>query len=165
MTSLFSLLLEGCLCSLWLGAWDPSQIRGRGYVRRGEHSSPGPHPATPGLYPGMLGAVLGLAPWQEHPRAKTQGTREVFPCFGDAVLQVLHRLGLEERDGSSHRGSCPCRGDSHRPRMEEPAGKHSFPQLSLRKSIFCRKGCVPRAHAATAETSCRGRNVVFICFW
>lgn len=59
MTSLFSLLLEGCLCSLWPGAWDPSQIRGCGYLQRGEHSSPGPHPDAPGLYPGMLRQCWG----------------------------------------------------------------------------------------------------------
>lgn len=54
----------------------------------------------------MLGAVLGLGPWQEHPWAKTRGPREVFPRFGDAVPWVLHQLRLKERDGSSHGGLC-----------------------------------------------------------
>jgi len=131
MTSLFSLLLEGCVCSLWLRAWDPSQIRGRGYLRQGEHDSPGPHPAAPGLYPAMLGALLGLDLWREHPRANTQGIRVVLPCFGDAVLWVLHRPGLEERDGSPHGGSCvpaEVTATSPAPRSWlEIAPSHSFP--------------------------------------
>lgn len=45
---------------------------------------------------------------------------------------------------------CPCRRDSHQSCTKELAGNCSFPQVSFRKSSFCRKGCVP--HACTAKT-------------
>lgn len=149
MTSVFSLLLKGCLCSLWLGAWDPSQIRGLWIppVRRAQLSwDPSCCSRAGSRHPGMPGAGPMAA------ASSSRGTRhwEGFPALWECCAAGPALPGAEGKEWEPARWLSPGRGDSHQPHTEQLAGNSSFPQISLRKSIFCGRGCAPRAGTATS---------------
>lgn len=89
------------------------------------------------------GGSVGAGPMAGASSRRDTGHWEDFPALQEHCAAGPALSGAEgEQWELTQWLLSPGRGDSHQPHREQLAGNSSFPPISLRKSMFCGRGCV-----------------------